>query len=53
MQDKTQYNGKGQRHGYWEIYWSNGKPHYKGMYINGIDLGFWIEDTIEKIYYAR
>jgi hypothetical protein len=25
----------------------------KGVFVNQIDYGFWIEKRIEKIYYAR
>ena len=39
IQDKQPYNEKGQRHGYWELYHSNGKLAYKGIYINGEDYG--------------
>jgi hypothetical protein len=46
-------NKKGQRHGYWEFYNADGRLWYKGMYINDIDLGFWIETRIKQIYYAR
>jgi len=28
-------NDKGQRHGYWEQYWTTGKIWYKCVYING------------------
>jgi len=28
-------NDKGQAHGYWEVYWNNGKIWYKCVYING------------------
>jgi len=33
-------NAKGQRHGYWERYFSNGKLHYNCVYINGKLNGF-------------
>ena len=35
----NQYNDKGQRHGPWERYWSNGNPWYKTNYINGNEHG--------------
>jgi len=38
--DITSYNTKGQRHGYWERYFSNGKLRYKCLYINGKENGF-------------
>jgi len=28
-------NHKGQRHGYWEVYWSNGELWRKCVFING------------------
>ena len=58
MQDKTPINEKGQRHGYWETYYSNGKPHYKGNFINGKLHGLWERyylngQLIYKEYYSR
>jgi len=29
-------NAKGQKHGYWEVYWLNNVLGYKGVYNNGI-----------------
>jgi hypothetical protein len=37
----NQYNEKGQRHGYWEIYYFDGSLWYKGNYNNGIEIGYW------------
>jgi antitoxin component YwqK of YwqJK toxin-antitoxin module len=37
----NQYNEKGQKHGYWELYWSNGNPCFKGNYDNGQPDGYW------------
>jgi len=34
-------NTKGQPHGYWENYWTNGKLDSKGYYINGKKHGYW------------
>ena len=31
----NEYNDKGERHGYWEGYNSNGKLWYKTNYVNG------------------
>jgi len=36
----TPYNTKGQRHGYWEYYWTNGELAFKCIYINGETNGF-------------
>ncbi len=33
------YNDKGQAHGLWEMYFSNGQLDYKGEYINGLRHG--------------
>jgi antitoxin component YwqK of YwqJK toxin-antitoxin module len=39
--DIRQFNEIGYRHGYWEIYWSNGKVYSKGNYHNGKKHGYW------------
>ena len=54
MQDKAPYNEKGEAHGYWELYWSNGKLQYKGNFINGEQYGS-LERyyTNGKIYYKE
>ena len=41
MQNKTPRNEKGQAHGLWEIYYSNGNLLYKGECINGKRHGPW------------
>jgi len=33
-------NAKGQEHGYWEVYWTNGKLMYKCIYNNGKEIGY-------------
>ena len=40
MMKKNQYKD-GERDGYWEDYWSNGKPCFKGNYLNGKEHGLW------------
>ena len=35
----NQYNDKGERHGPWVVYWSNGNTWYKTNYINGKEHG--------------
>jgi antitoxin component YwqK of YwqJK toxin-antitoxin module len=35
------YNERGQRHGYWEWYYSDGKLCSKGNYVNGKREGYW------------
>ena len=39
--DITPYNEKGERHGYWEYYHSNGQLSYKGNYVDGNPHGYW------------
>ena len=38
--DITPINNKGQKHGYWEIYWVNGDINYIGNYRNGKEYGY-------------
>jgi antitoxin component YwqK of YwqJK toxin-antitoxin module len=35
------YNEKGEKHGYWEEYWNNGKLESRGNYVNGKREGYW------------
>ena len=37
----NEYNDRGQRHGYWEKYYSNGEFLYKGHYLDGKVIGYW------------
>jgi len=39
--DLTPRNSKGQPHGYWEVYWSNGDLYYKCVYHNGSIIGYY------------
>jgi len=39
----NQLNTKGQKHGLWKEYSSNGKLWYKGTYLNGQRHGLWEE----------
>ena len=41
----TPINDKGERHGYWEVYYSNGQLYTKGNYVNGKPHGSW------EVYY--
>jgi len=41
------YNEKGERHGYWEDYHSNGQLSYKGNYVDGKLHGYW------EFYYSN
>jgi antitoxin component YwqK of YwqJK toxin-antitoxin module len=38
--DITPYNENGNRHGYFEYYYSNGQLAYKGNYVNGNRHGY-------------
>jgi uncharacterized protein len=37
----NQYDIDGNKQGYWESYYSNGKLNYKGSYVNGEREGYW------------
>ena len=39
MQDKRPLNKQNQAHGYWEVYYSNGILHFKGLFVNSIVCG--------------
>jgi antitoxin component YwqK of YwqJK toxin-antitoxin module len=41
MQDKGQHNHKGQPHGYWEKFYSNGNVWFKRNFINGKNFGLY------------
>jgi len=55
--DIEQYNAKGEEHGYWESYHSNGQLWYKCVYYNGKENGveeqYWNEDgkLTDKTYH--
>jgi len=38
--DITQYNDKGEEHGYWEGYHPKGHPIFKCFYVNGKEIGY-------------
>jgi antitoxin component YwqK of YwqJK toxin-antitoxin module len=40
LQDKGQYNHKGQRHGHWLTHYSNGNIWWEANFVNGIIFGF-------------
>ena len=42
MQNKKPLNDKGQAHGLWEEYYSNGNLRWKGSFINGNRIGLWL-----------
>lgn len=41
MEECNQYNENGDRHGYWEEYWSSGEIMTRGCYKNGLKNGEW------------
>jgi len=41
-QNITPFNAKGEPHGEWIMYCSNGRLRHKGNYINGKEVGEWI-----------
>lgn len=56
--NKNPYNNKGQRHGYWEVYWHNNNLWYKCFYVNWEKYGYFESylntgELKRKIYYAR
>ena len=51
-------NDKGQAHGYWEVYWTDGTLYYKYYVLNNMAYGYsQLYETNEvygiKEYYAR
>ena len=61
MQNKKPFNEKGERHGCWEMHYTNGYRRYKMNWVNGIVFGYWElnpipylnKKTTTKSYYAR
>ena len=58
MLDKNQYDEQGKRHGYWELYRTNGSLWYICNYVNGEVHGLWESyysngKIYYKEYYAR
>jgi len=41
MKNITPKNNKGQAHGFWEIYFPDGKLWNKGNFVNGEKHGYW------------
>jgi hypothetical protein len=46
----NEYNDKHEPHGYWEIYWGDSNEHlmFKGIFINGIESGYWEWNSIDS-----
>ena len=58
MQDKLMkitipLNDKGQEHGQWLNINKDGVLIFQGTFVNGVDLGYWIESKFYRVYYAR
>jgi antitoxin component YwqK of YwqJK toxin-antitoxin module len=45
-ENKSPKNKQGQRHGYWEIYFSNGQLYFRGNYIKDKEDGLWKENNV-------
>ncbi len=50
---RAPYNEKKEAHGQWLNISEDGETIFQGMYINNVDLGYWIESRSIKTYYAR
>lgn len=53
MKITAPHNDEGQGHGQWLNIGKDGVIIFQGMYINGLDLGYWIESKNNRAYYAR
>lgn len=53
MSITTPYNEEGQQHGQWLNVSVGGEIIFKGTYVNGVDLGYWVESRNIRAYYAR
>jgi len=51
MKNIEPHNDKGQRHGYWEVYWTDGSIHSKSYWINDELLGYAEAHYIKDIVY--
>jgi len=53
--DITPFNDKGQRHGYWELYYYNGQLYSKCVFINGkrnrFNESYWHDGKIRSKTY--
>jgi antitoxin component YwqK of YwqJK toxin-antitoxin module len=48
------FNAKGQAHGYWKVYFTNGTLAYKGLFVNDKQIGVWIDHfygSENKLFY--
>lgn len=50
---RAPHNEKSEAHGQWLNINQDGETIFQGMYINGLDFGYWIESKIYRAYYAR
>jgi antitoxin component YwqK of YwqJK toxin-antitoxin module len=58
IKDKRPKNEKGDQHGYWKTYWSNGQLRWARNYVNGERFGlyefYYMDGELsQKKYYAR
>jgi len=53
MKMHAPHNEKGQEHGQWLNTNKDGETIFKGTYINGVDMGYWVESRFTRVYYAR
>jgi hypothetical protein len=53
MTIKAPFNENEQEHGQWLHINHDGDTIFKGTYINGVDMGYWVESRFIKVYYAR
>ena len=56
--DIAPINERRESHGYWEIYYDNGRIMFKGEFKNDLEVGFWFkqpdsEFEEQHIFYAR
>ena len=53
MKITAPHNDEPQEHGQWLNIGKDGVIIFQGMFINGLDLGYWIESKNNRAYYAR
>jgi hypothetical protein len=53
MKITAPHNDKGQEHGQWLNINKDDVTIFQGFYVNGFDLGYWIESRNNRAYYAR
>jgi len=43
-------NDKNKAHGYWELYYYTGDIFYKGLFVNGKEVGYYESTKQHKLY---